>query len=64
VPQNRIPRRRQHALQQAEADGEVIQREKPLEMTLSGFHTDAAARLVGRVDNAEVAVSIEMHKAM
>lgn len=50
--------------QAAEAEGEMIRREKPLEMTLSGFHTNAAARLVGRVDNAEVAVSIEMHKAM
>lgn len=50
--------------QAAEADGEAIQREKALELTLSGFHTGADARLVGRADNAEVAVSIEMRKAM
>ena len=52
------------APQAAEADGEMLRREKPLELTLSGFHTDGEARLVGRTDDAELAVSIEMHRAM
>jgi hypothetical protein len=40
------------------------EREKPFDVTLSGFRTNRNARLVGQADGSEVAVSIELQQAI